>query len=479
MQKNQQIHHAARSGVGLGALAMAIAVAMLSSPLRAEDLSQIYSDARQADPTLAAADANRLATKESSPQARAALLPQIGGSYGYTHSDTGSNSSGPQLISSGANGNQYEIISGGQYTRNRSRPASVQLNQVLFNWADITRLRSANALSEGADYNYDAASQDLLVRTATAYFNVLTAEDQLTFSELNEKSLQKQLDQADERFKVGLSAITDVHVARAQHDAAVAQVITAQNAVETAREGVVQIIGKNFGELKKLRDPIPLEKPNPSEMQAWVDLAGKQNPTLASAQKSLDSAEYNIQTQRAGHYPTLNASLQRQVTPGWGDSTYFSSKATDGPLHGNSVSGNTTIGVTLSIPIFTGGLVSSQTRQAVYQRDAAQDQVELTRRTVNANTRNAYRAVIAGISEVEAAKAAVVSAQSAVDATQAGFEVGTKTILDVLTSQTTLLNAQSAYSQARHNFVLSGLQLKQAAGVMAPKDLDAVNALLL
>ena len=479
MQRNKLVHNATRGGIKLGALAAALAVAVLSSPLHAEDLTQIYAQAREADPTLAAADANRLATKEGSPQARAALLPQINGSYGYSRSDTGGNSRAPQLVTQNDGSSQYEVISSGDYLRNRSRPATVQLNQVLFNWADITRLRGANALSEGADFSYDAASQDLLVRTATAYFNVLTAEDQLTFSQANEKSLQKQLDQADERFKVGLSAITDVHVARAQHDSAVAGVIVAQNSVETQREALVQIIGKNFGDLKKLRDPIPLDKPAPADMQAWVDLATKQNPSLASAQKSLDSAEYGIQTARSGHYPTLNATLQRQVTPGWGNSTYFGANgASEGPLHGNSVTGNTAIGVTLSIPIFSGGLVSSQTRQAVYQRDAAQDQFEITRRGVFANTRNAYRTVISGISEVEAAKAAVVSAQSAVDATQAGFEVGTKTILDVLTSQSQLVSAQSAYSQARHNFVLSGLLLKQAAGAIAVKDLDAVNALL-
>ncbi|MBS0582242.1 MAG: TolC family outer membrane protein [Proteobacteria bacterium] len=479
MRKSKQVKNAASARIKLGVLAAAVTAAALASPLRAEDLSQIYTQAREADPTLAAADANRLATKEGSPQARAALLPQINGSYGYSRSDSGSNSRAPELVTQNDGSSQYEVLSSGSYLRNRSRPATVQLNQVLFNWADITRLRSANALSEGADFTYDAASQDLLVRTATAYFNVLTAEDQLSFSQANEKSLQKQLDQADERFKVGLSAITDVHVARAQHDSAVAGVIVAQNNVETQREALVQIIGKNFGDLKKLRDPIPLDKPVPADMQAWVDLATKQNPSLASAQKSVDSAEYGIQTARSGHYPTLNASLQRQVTPGWGNSTYFGSNgANEGPLHGNSVTGNTAIGVTLSIPIFSGGLVSSQTRQAVYQRDAAQDQFEITRRGVFANTRNAYRTVISGISEVEAAKAAVVSAQSAVDATQAGFEVGTKTILDVLTSQSQLVSAQSSYSQARHNFVLAGLLLKQAAGAIAVKDLDAVNALL-
>ncbi|WP_249352165.1 MULTISPECIES: TolC family outer membrane protein [unclassified Rudaea] len=469
MRKSKEVKNAASGRIKLGALTAAVAIATLTSPLRAEDLSQIYMDARQADPTLAGADANRLATKEGSPIARAPLLPQINGSYGYNR-----NNSNVSPITD----NNGQTTPGEQITRARSRPASVTLTQSIFNWGNIERFRSANALSEGADFTYDAASQDLLVRTATAYFAVLTAEDQLTFSQLNEKSLQKQLDQADERFKVGLSAITDVHVARAQHDAAVAQVITAQNSVETAREGVVQIIGKNFGELKKLRDPIPLEKPAPSDMQAWVDLAGKQNPTLASAQKTVDSSEHLISANRAGHYPTLGATVTRSDTPSWGSQGYDIPGQPGSSLRSNGLTGNTTIGVTLNIPIFSGGLVTSQTRQAIYQRDAAQDQLELTRRTVNANTRNAYRAVIAGISEVEAAKAAVVSAQSAVDATQAGFEVGTKTILDVLTSQSTLLQAQSSYSQARHQFVLSGLQLKQAAGVMASKDLDSVNALL-
>jgi outer membrane protein len=464
--------NAVRSPLKRQLLAAALTLAGAGPLAHADDLSQIYQLARQADPTLAAADANRGSTQEGVPQARSYLLPQISGSYGYSRQDAGFNSVGPVQEQNG----NYVVVPTGTYSRERSRPAQLTLTQSIFSWANISSLRSANALAEGADYTYDAASQDLLVRTATAYFGVLTAEDQLTFAELNEKSLQKQLDQAEQKFEVGLLAITDVHVARAQHDAAVAQVITAQNAVETARENVIQIIGKTFGELKKLRDPIPLDKPTPTDAQAWVDLANKQNPTLASAQKSVDSAEYNIDTQRSGHLPTLNASLVRSDTPSWGNTSSIGLPA--GGLHGNSVSGSTTIGVTLNIPIFTGGLASSRVRQAVFQREAAQDQFELQRRTVIANTRNAYRAVISGISEVEATKASVVSARSAVDATQAGYDVGTKTILDVLTSQANLLNAQSSYSQARHQFVLSGLQLKQAAGVVAAKDLDAVNALL-
>jgi len=223
---------------------------------------------------------------------------------------------------------------------------------------------------------------------------VLTAEDQLTFAEANEKSLLKQLDQAEKKFEVGLLAITDVHVARAQHDSAVAQTIQARNAVDTARENVLQIVGKNFGDLKKLRDPLPLDKPTPADSQAWVDLANKQNPTLLSAQKSVDSPN----TTSARSAPAIcdaDRFDHAQRHAGLGQQRFYAYAGTGlGNPHNNSITGDTTIGVTLNIPIFSGGLVSSQTRQAVFQRDASQDQLELTRRTVVANTRNAYRAVI-------------------------------------------------------------------------------------
>jgi len=255
-------------------------------------------------------------------------------------------------------------------------------------------------------------------------------------------------------------------------------VLTAQNAVENAREALSQIIGKDFGDLKKLREALPLTKPEPAQLQAWVDIALKANPSLASANYLVDAAEHNIGTARSGHYPTLSAQIVRTDVPGWGNSTEIFSNQSIGPFHGNSLTGNTAIGVTLNVPIYTGGLVSSQVRQALFQRDAAQDQAELQRRQVVANTRNSYRAVLAGISEVEATKQAVVSAQSSLDATQAGFEVGTRTIVEVLQIQEQLFQAQSAYSQARHQFVLSGLQLKEAAGTISGKDIEAVNALL-
>jgi outer membrane protein len=441
----------------------------------AEDLVQIYTEARAADPTLALADANKGAAGEGVPIARSALLPQIGASLSYNHSDGATNSVGPvQDVNTG----NYVLLPSTSVSRDRSRPAQATLSQSLFNWTNWTRLESARSNAASAESNYDAASQDLFVRTSTAYFNVLTAQDQLAFAQANEKALGRQLDQAEQRFQVGLSAITDVHNARANHDSAVAQVILSQNALDTARESLSQIIGKDFGELKKLRMEMALLKPEPPEIQSWVDIALKENPSLAAAQHLVEAAEHDIGTARSGHFPTLSASVVRTDTPAWGNSSQSFAGDTFGPFHGNSVSGNTTIGITLNVPIFTGGLVSAQVRQAVFNRDAAQDRAEQERRLVVANTRNAYRAVIAGISEVEATKQAVVSAQSSLDATEAGFDVGTRTIVDVLIAQQTLFQAQSSYSQARHQFVLSGLQLKQAAGTISGKDIEAVNALL-
>lgn len=454
--------------------ALAVALIAASLPAAAEDLLQIYQEARQADPTLAIAGANRGIGQAGVAIARAPLLPQLGASLSYLHSDGDNKNISPQPDGAG----NYVLLPIESSSQDRQRQAQGQLTQSLFNWANIERLRGAHASADSASSDYDAALQDLIVRTATAYFSVLTTEDQLTFAKGNEKALAKQLDQAEQRYNVGLSAITDVHEARANHDTAVAQVIQAQNAVDTARESLSQITGKDFGDLNKLREQLPLEQPQPPQLQAWVDIALKQSPLLASKRHTLDASDFNVSTQRSGHLPTLNASLVRTNTPSWGTSSNAFGVSNTGEFHSNGLNSSTTIGVVLNVPIFSGGLVSAQVRQAVFQRDAARDQLDLTRRSVIANTRNSYRAVLAGISEVEATKQAVISAQSALDATQAGFEVGTRTIVDVLLSQQQLFQAQSAYSQARHQFVISGLQLKDAAGVADIKDIEAINALL-
>ncbi|CAB3774498.1 TolC family outer membrane protein [Paraburkholderia humisilvae] len=449
----------------------ALVLALLTPLARAEDLIQIYQFARQADPTLAASDATRKATHENVDMARSALLPQVNANYTY----------GRQFISAQTTAltQDYQgnyITPSSTYTEGKSSAPGISMDVMLFSWANIMRLRSAKASADGADYVFDGDSQDLIVRTAEAYFDVLSTKEQLNFAKANQKFLGQQLNEIKALYQAGERIITDVNQTQAQYDTSVAQVVAAQNEVDSARERLIQIIGREFGTLKTLREQVPLNKPDPADEQAWVELSYKQNPQLAASKKTVEAADYSVGTARAGHLPTLSGSFQRTITKAWGTET--GQIIAPGFNYSTTRTGSTTIGLTLSIPLFSGGYASAQTRQAIFQRDAAQDQLEGTRRRVAAGTRNAYRAVISGIKQIEATRAALVSAQSAVDAAQASYKAGSKTLLDMLTSQTNLLNAQVSYSQARHQFVLDSLVLRQMVGAITPADLETINALL-
>lgn len=461
--------------IRMSSLSLALLLACGASAAQADDLIQVYQEARVSDPTLAGAEATKLATDEGVDQARSFLLPQLGASIDYTRSRTGNDADG---VLRSNDPNELPLPYTSTTTTSHTRTYGVSLNQSILDISKWTALKSSKYTAEAGAATYTAAQQQLMIDAAQAYFNVLSAIDALKFADANEKALARQLEQAQQRFEVGLAAITDVNDAKANHDQAVASVISNQNAVDTAREAVRRLTNKEPGEFKKLRESLPLDHPTPDDPSAWVDVALKQNPALSSAALQVDAADADINTARAGHLPTITGRLNYSKTSQWGDTRYGGSgigriydDAGD-PKWGPSVT------FSLSVPIFSGGYTQSRVRQAVHQRDFAQDQFEFNRRLVEANTRNSYRSVIAGASQVEATKAAVVSAQSSVEATQAGYEVGTRTIVDVLISQQTLLNAQSQYSAARHAFVMNGLLLKQAAGVVELKDLEAVNALL-
>ncbi len=452
-------------------LALALALSAGASVAHADDLIQIYGEARSSDPQLAGAEANSQAIGENVDQARSALLPQIGASLSYSQSH--GSSGGPQFVTN-LDGSQ-SLINVSTSSDNYSRGLSGRLDQSILDLSKWTALKSARATAKSGDATYEAAQQDLLIRVATSYFDVLTAEDALKFAQANEQALGRQMEQAQQRFDVGLSAITDVNDAKAQHDTAVANVITAQNTLDDNKEALRQLTAKEPGELKKLRDKLPLDKPNPENPDEWVNVAVAQNPVLSSYEYDLEAANANIQTARSGHLPTINGQVVYSKNPRWSDN---SASSFNDAFHTNSDSWSTSVGLTLNVPIFSGGYTQSRVRQSIYSRDAARDQYELQKRLIERSTRNNYRAVIAGASQVEATRQAVVSTQSSLDATQAGYEVGTRTIVDVLISQQQLLSAQSSYSQARHAFVLNGLRLKQAAGIIEVKDLEAVNALL-
>lgn len=437
-------------------LTLALSLAAVSLPSYGEDLLDAYRQARANDPVLAQADATRLAVHENVPQARALLLPQINAGMSLQQ----------QSVSGGSSLAQLGVNSGHE----RTRSVSASVDQTILNLSDIANLQAAHSTSDAQEKTYEAAAQELFVRVASAYFTVLNDEEQVAYAKANEEAYRVTYDQAEQQYKVGIAAVTNVYQAKSYYEAAKATTVTYENTLANDRQALSVITGKPVGELKKLRPDLPMDPPSPADPQSWVDSATKNNPTLASAQLSVDAAEHSINAARAGHLPTITASLTRGKSTSWLENGSYN-------VAGNGRYGNT-IGVTLSVPIFSGGATQSKVRQSIYQRDEAQDSLELTRRQTIQNTLNYYNSVLAGISEVESGKAAVESAQKAVDATKAGFQVGTQIMLDVLTSIQQLTQAQSTYSVARHQLVLNRLLLKQSAGTIDYDDLQSVNSLL-
>jgi outer membrane protein len=359
------------------------------------------------------------------------------------------------------------------HTAGRSRTESIGLNQVLFDLGRFEQWRASRANARSTEAQYVAAEQNLILRVATAYFTVLNDQDQLRYAEANQKALQKQLDAAQAKYSVGLSAITDADSARAQEAAAAAAVIQARTTLYNDRETLAQITGKAPVDLRVLRDKLPLNPPRPDDPEAWVSTALASNPSLQAQREQVEAAQHGVGAAHAGRLPTLNASVDYSRNPSWGGVDF----TTGGPRADSRTTG-TSLGLVLSVPLFAGGGIHAQIKQAIAQRDQASDVLEQDRRQIVANTRNAFNSIRAGISQVQAQKEAVASAQKALQSTQAGYEVGSQTIIDVLFAQQTLFQAESNYSQARHAYVINQLNLEFAAGTLSVKDLEAVNALL-
>ncbi|SDZ14688.1 outer membrane protein [Lysobacter sp. yr284] len=455
-------------------LVLALVVGLLPAAASAEDLLQTYEQARQSDPSLSQAESTRLATKEDRIQARARLLPSLSADAKLTKSRS---ESVYRATRNGSSTDPDDVdIPNGTDVRSDSTSRSYGINasQVLFDRSLIKNLQSQTKLSEAADFTLESASQDLIVRTAQAYFNVLVALENLAAAEAAETALQKQFDYTTKRLEVGLAPITDVHEARAQYDNARALTITARNTVEDSYQGLSQITGQPVTTLKALPADFKPNLPETQQVDAWVDNAIATNPALRARRLAVESADIGVETARSGHWPTLS------LNGGYGDSATWGDTHALGQTFGQPGNANhgPSIGLTFSVPLYAGGAVQSGVRQALARRDAAQDQYELERRQLVRSTRNAYQVLVAGISEVEARRLAVVSAQAAYDASQVGLEVGTRTVLDVLNNQRTLLQAQQSYAQSKYNFLLNRLLLEQAAGSLDIADVQDVNRLL-
>jgi len=434
----------------------ALALAM-SASVSAADLMEVYQLARASDPQLAAAEARRLSAGQNVPLARSALLPQINGSADTTRGSTDGTVFSEELD---------RDVNYSSDSRNHGYGINVQ--QSVYRHSNYMNLRAARFQAARGISDYDAALDSLLYRVAEAYFGVLTAQSNVTSAEAEERAVGRQLEQADQRFEVGLTAITDVHEARARFDGARAATILARNALDDAFEALIEITGKPLAAIEPLKPEITLAPPQPADSEEWVSIAIANSPSLASQQNAVDAASANAKSAWAEHLPYLSFGGTFGKTYSGGDVGLFSLRDPE----------NTSMNLTLNVPLFSGGYTTARHRQAIYDRDTTADILEQTRRATIRQTRSAYRSAVAGVSEVEARKQALVSAQSALEATQAGFEVGTRTIVDVLLSQQQQFAAEREYARARHAFILSNLRLKQSAGTIDVADIQAVNAML-
>lgn len=435
-------------------LVVGLSCALSSSLSHAEDLLQVYDIATANDPTVLKAKAQADAQKYAQDQALGILLPQLGFQMSYT-----------DVTSEGALNEQHD---GTGYTMFESDTdtfqRSITLNQTIFNMASWQGLSIAEKRAMQASTQYEQQKQTLIVRIAEGYFNVLSALDSLEFVQAEKRAIERQLEQTKQRYEVGLTAITDVHEARAQFDRAVADEIIAGNAVETARETLRTITGKYHAKLDKLNTgTFSTVKPT-QNTNDFIEIAKAKNLDLQVAKSAVDIAKDQIDLAKAGHYPTLNL-----------NATYSDSLTDSAGRQHAPRSDRTSVGLTLDVPIYTGGQTVAATDQARANFVASSEDMEAAMRNMTRSVITSYNQVVSDVATYRALEQAVVSAESALQATEAGFDVGTRTIVDVLVSTQNLYNAKRNLADIRYRYVLSSLRLKQAAGTLSRTDLEAIN----
>ncbi len=422
-------------------------LAMLCGQAQADDLVSTYQLALDSDPQYQAAVEAHRAALEVIPQSRAALLPNI-------------------AITGDVSRNRFDQRNSSDTSYSTNQTYSVGLRQALYQRERFLQLEQADNRVVQADAQLVAAQQDLLLRVATRYFLVLGAQDNVAFVEADKEAIARTLDQAQQRFDVGLAAITDTLEAQARYDIAVSDAINAERLLDDTREALRELTGELPIAPEVLKAEIPLITPEPVDQDAWVAAALEQNPLVLAARAATEVAKQEIQVQNSGHYPSLDMVADYSYRD-----TEFGGFT---PLERN----DSAIGLQLSLPLYEGGLVSSQTRQSRYQYNQAREEQEKQRRATERQTRDNYRGIISGISKVSALKNAVISNEKAVEAAETGFEVGTRAVVDVLDAQRELLRARRDHARSRYDYLLDTLRLKQAAGILHETDLVQVNNLL-
>ena len=428
---------------------LCLSLTCFSTMSQSENLLQVYQQARTSNPELRKSAADRDAAFEKINEARSPLLPQLGlgADYNYTNGFRDSN---------GVNSN---VTSG-----------SLQLTQSLF---DMSKWRALTLQEKSAgiqDVTYQTDQQTLILNTATAYFNVLSAIDSLSYTEAQKQAIYRQLDQTTQRFNVGLVAITDVQNARSQYDTVLANEVTARNNLDNAVESLRQVTGNYYPELASLNvDGFKTDKPQ--GVNALLKEAENRNLSLLQARLKQDLAREQIRQAQDGHLPTLDLTASTGVS----NTSYSGSKTNGTGGYNDNDAGQNKIGLSFSLPLYQGGMVNSQVKQAQYNFVGASEQLESAHRSVVQTVRSSFNNVNASVSSINAYKQAVVSAQSSLDAMEAGYSVGTRTIVDVLDATTTLYNAKQQLSSARYNYLINQLNIKSALGTLNEQDLLALN----
>jgi outer membrane protein len=420
-----------------------------TSTAYAQNLLEVYELALQNDPVLKQVHASQLAIGESKNQSVAKFLPNI-------------SATGVSNLNRLTNNRATYQGSGVQdYSDNNF---TVNLTQPLFHWEHWIQLSQSDNQIAQAEADYQTELQKMMVKITEAYFNILSAQDNLDFTFSEKQAIARQLEQAKQRFAIGLIDITEVHQAQAAFDRVIANEIEASNNVDNQKEALTAIIGDQNLVLNNLGESIPLARPVPDDISAWSDSAELGNFSIISAFNQMEFSRKSIDLQRNGHLPQLDliASLGEYTT---------TSKF--------GLQGSTEIvGVRLNLPLFEGGAVNSRTQQASYKFEQAKENLTAIKRAIKRQVKDAYRGITTSISRVLALKTAVNSAEIALLATEAGFAIGVRTLVEVLDEQKNLYRDKRDYSRIRYDYLLNSIKLKQAASNLGPQDLEQINRLL-
>ncbi|CAI2487893.1 Outer membrane protein tolC precursor [Serratia liquefaciens] len=429
-------------------LLIGLSLGVFSAMSQAENLLQVYKQARESNPDLRKTAADRDAAFEKINEARSPLLPQLGLSAGYTHTN------------------------GYRDSRDKNSDAtsgSLALTQTIFDMSKWRALTLQEKTAGISDVTFQTSSQQLILDTATAYFNVLSAIDSLSYTQAQKQAVYRTLDQTTQRFNVGLVAITDVQNARSNYDTVLAAEVTARNTLDNALEKLRQVTGTFYPELASLNtDRFSTQRPE--AVNNLLKEAESRNLSLLSARLSQDLAREQIRSAQTGYMPTIDFNASTAVSNTKNNGSRNSTPDAD--------IGQNKVGLSFNMPLYSGGQTNSQVQQAQYNFVGASEQLESAHRNVVQTVRSSFNNVNASISSINAYKQAVVSAQSSLDAMEAGYQVGTRTIVDVLDATTTLYNAKQQLSSARYTYLINQLNIKFALGTLNENDLMLLNGAL-